>query len=174
MPRSSVRIEPMTAADWPAVRRIYSEGIATGDATLEREAPDWDHFDRSHKQDCRLVARRERKGEVLGWVALTAYSARRVYSGVAWESVYVAAGARGQGVGRALLDALIPVSEAAGFWTLLAGIMKENRASLALHRRCGFRRVGVLRSMGRDRAGRWRDVVVMERRSEPERGAKTR
>lgn len=166
MARPTIRIEPMSAADWPAVRRIYADGIATGDATLEREAPDWDHFDRSHKQDCRLVARRERNGTVLGWVALTAYSARRVYSGVAWESVYVAADARGQGVGRALLEALIPVSEAAGFWTLLAGIMTENRASLALHRRCGFRRVGVLRAMGRDRGDRWRDVVVMERRSE--------
>jgi L-amino acid N-acyltransferase YncA len=165
MLRASLRIEPMTPADWPAVRRIYAEGIATGDATLEREAPDWDHFDRSHKGDCRLVAR-DGRNEILGWVALTAYSARRVYSGVAWESVYVAAEARSQGVGRALLDALIPVSEAAGFWTLLAGIMKENRASLALHRRCGFRRVGMLRAMGRDRAERWRDVVVMERRSE--------
>jgi L-amino acid N-acyltransferase YncA len=166
MTRASLRIEPMIAADWPAVRRIYAEGIATGDATLERDAPDWDHFDRSHKGDCRLIARGESDGDVLGWVALTAYSARRVYSGVAWESVYVAADARGQGVGRALLEALIPVSEEAGFWTLLAGIMKENRASLALHRRCGFRRVGMLRAMGRDRAGRWRDVVVMERRSE--------
>ena len=163
--RASLRIEPMSAADWPAVRRIYAEGIATGDATLEREAPDWDHFDRSHKADCRLVAR-DGRNEVVGWVALAAYSARRVYSGVAWESVYVAADARGQGVGRALLEALIPVSETAGFWTLLAGIMKENRASLALHRRCGFRRVGMLQAMGRDRAERWRDVVVMERRSE--------
>jgi L-amino acid N-acyltransferase YncA len=166
MTRTSLRIEPMTAADWPAVRRIYAEGIATGDATLERDAPDWDHFDRSHKSDCRLVARGKRGGEIVGWVALSAYSARRVYSGVAWESVYVAAEARGQGVGRALLEALIPVSEDAGFWTLLAGIMKENRASLALHRRCGFRRVGMLRAMGRDRTERWRDVVVMERRSE--------
>ena len=166
MTRTSLRIEPMTAADWPAVRRIYSEGIATGDATLERDAPDWDHFDRSHKSDCRLVARGKRGGEIVGWVALSAYSARRVYSGVAWESVYVAADARGQGVGRALLEALIPVSEDAGFWTLLAGIMKENRASLALHRRCGFRRVGMLQAMGRDRTERWRDVVVMERRSE--------
>jgi phosphinothricin acetyltransferase len=166
MRRSTIRVEVMTPADWPDVHRIYSEGIATGDATLEREAPDWDHFDRSHRRDCRLVARRERGGEVLGWVALSAYSARRVYRGVAWESVYVAAQARGQGVGRALLEALIPDSEAAGFWTLLAGIMRENRASLALHQRCGFRRVGVLRAMGRDRADRWRDVVLMERRSE--------
>jgi L-amino acid N-acyltransferase YncA len=156
----------MTPADWPAVHRIYSEGIATGDATLEREAPDWDHFDRSHRHDCRMIARRGANGAVIGWVALTAYSARRVYSGVAWESVYVAADARGQGVGRALLEALIPASESAGFWTLLAGIMVENRASLALHRRCGFRRVGEMRAMGQDGSGHWRDVVIMERRSE--------
>jgi L-amino acid N-acyltransferase YncA len=164
--RSTVRVEAMSPADWPAVHRIYSEGIATGDATLEREAPDWDHFDRSHRHDCRMVARRGASGPVVGWVALTAYSARRVYSGVAWESVYVAADARGQGVGRALLEALIPASESAGFWTLLAGIMVENRASLALHRRCGFRRVGEMRAMGQDGSGRWRDVVIMERRSD--------
>lgn len=163
--RSTVRVEPMTPADWPDVHRIYSEGIATGDATLEREAPDWDHFDRSHRRDCRLVARQKRNGAVVGWVALTAYSARRVYSGVAWESVYVAADARGKGIGRALLDALLPASEAAGFWTLLAGVMAENRASLVLHERCGFRRVGVMRGMGQDATGRWRDVVIMERRS---------
>lgn len=172
MVAATIRIEPMTPADWPDVHRIYTEGIATGDATLEREAPDWDHFDRSHRHDCRLVARRGGRadvagsGQVVGWVALTAYSARRVYSGVAWESVYVAESARGQGIGRALLDALIAVSETAGFWTLLAGIMAENRASIALHGRCGFRRVGVMRSMGRDGRERWRDVVLMERRSE--------
>ena len=161
-----IRIEPMTPADWPDVHRIYAEGIATGDATLEREAPDWDHFDRSHRHDCRLVARVGSGGPVLGWVALTAYSGRRVYSGVAWESVYVAESARRQGIGRQLLHALIEASEAAGFWTLLAGIMVENRASIALHASAGFRRVGVMRSMGRDGHDRWRDVVLMERRSE--------
>lgn len=155
----------MEPTDWPAVRRIYAEGIATGDATLEREAPDWDHFDRSHRRDCRLVARRTPGGPVVGWVALTAYSARRVYRGVAWESVYVAADERGTGVGRALLEALVPASEAAGFWTLLAGIMAENVPSLALHQRCGFERIGVMHAMGRDATGRWRDVVIMERRS---------
>ena len=158
-------IEPMTPADWPEVRKIYADGIATGDATLEREAPDWDHFDRSHRSDCRLIARDAAKGPVVGWVALTAYSARRVYSGVAWESVYVAEGARGRGVGRALLLAVTPASEAAGFWTLLAGVMAENAASLRLHESVGFRRVGVLRALGRDPSGRWRDVVLLERRS---------
>jgi phosphinothricin acetyltransferase len=158
-------IVPMEPGDWPAVRRIYTEGIATGDATLERDAPDWDHFDRSHQPDCRLVARDTATGPVLGWVALTAYSSRRVYSGVAWESVYVAAEARGRGVGKALLEAAIPASEAAGFWTLLAGVMAENTASLRLHVHVGFRRVGVLRALGRDPSGRWRDVVLLERRS---------
>jgi len=158
-------IEPMTTADWPAVRRIYAEGIATGDATLEREAPDWHHFDHSHPQECRFVAREDAGGPVLGWTALGGYSARKVYSGVAWESVYVAAEARGRGVGRALLEALIPASEAAGFWTLLAGVLIDNTASLALHERVGFRRVGVQHGMGQEATGRWRDVVLLERRS---------
>ena len=155
----------MEPTDWPAVHRIYADGIATGDATLEREAPDWDHFDRSHRNDCRLVARLEPAGAAVGWVALTAYSARRVYSGVAWESVYVAEDQRGKGIGRTLLEALVPASERAGFWTLLAGVMVENEASLALHARCGFDRVGLMRAMGRDATGRWRDVVLLERRS---------
>jgi phosphinothricin acetyltransferase len=159
------RIDPMTGDDWPEVRRIYAEGIATGDATLEREAPDWSHFNRSHRHDCRLVAKAERGGAILGWTALTAYSARRVYVGVAWESVYVAAVARGQGVGRALLDALIPASEAAGLWTLLAGVLADNAASLALHEAVGFRRVGVQERLGQDATGRWRDVILLERRS---------
>jgi L-amino acid N-acyltransferase YncA len=160
-----ITIEPMTPDDWPAVRRIYAEGIATGDATLEREAPDWHHFDHSHPVDCRLVARDRPGGAVIGWTALGGYSARKVYSGVAWESVYVAAEARGRGVGRALLEALIPASEAAGFWTLLAGVLIDNAASLALHEAVGFRRVGVQQGMGQDARGRWRDVVLLERRS---------
>ena len=155
----------MEPTDWPAVHRIYADGIATGDATLEREAPDWDHFDRSHRHDCRLVARLEPGGPAIGWVALTAYSARRVYSGVAWESVYVAEDHRGRGVGRALLEALVKSSEKAGFWALLAGVMIENEASLTLHERCGFERVGVMRAMGRDAAERWRDGALLERRS---------
>ena len=163
----AIRIDLMTPADWPAVHRIYAEGIATGDATLEREAPDWDHFDRSHRPDCRLVARDDAGTEtpIMGWVALTAYSGRRVYAGVAWESVYVAARARGRGVGRALLEALIPASEAAGFWTLMAGVLADNTPSLALHERVGFRRVGVTHRIGQDATGRWRDVVQLERRS---------
>jgi len=162
----SIRIEPMTAADWPVVRRVYAEGIATGDATLEREAPDWSHFDHSHPLDCRLVARDGLGGPVVGWTALGHYSARKVYSGVAWESVYVAEDVRGRGVGRALLEALIPASEAAGFWTLLAGVLVDNAASLTLHEAVGFRLVGVQHGMGQDGSGRWRDVVILERRSD--------
>jgi L-amino acid N-acyltransferase YncA len=161
---SKLSIVPMTAADWPDVRRIYAEGIATGDATLERETPDWAHFDHSHPSECRLVAR-DATGATIGWTALGGYSSRKVYEGVAWESVYVAADARGQGVGRALLEALIPASEAAGYWTLFAGVMAENTGSLVLHERVGFRRVGVQERMGQDAHGRWRDVVLFQRRS---------
>ncbi len=160
-----IRIEPMTPAHWHAVHQIYVQGIATGNATLEREAPDWDHFDRSHRQDCRFVACSRSDGAVLGWVALSALSARRVYRGVAWESVYVAESARGHGIGRALLDALVVASEAVGFWTLQAGVLADNAASLALHERVGFRQVGVQRRLGQDKTGRWRDVVLLERRS---------
>ena len=158
------RIEPMTAEDWHEVRRIYAEGIATGDATLVRVAPDWNHFDHSHPTDCRFVARDD-TGAVVGWTALAGFSARKVYGGVAWESVYVAEGARGRGIGRLLLEALGPASEAAGYWTLLAGVLVENVASLALHERVGFRRIGVQQRLGQDAGGRWRDVVLLERRS---------
>jgi phosphinothricin acetyltransferase len=102
---------------------------------------------------------------VAGWTAIGRYSTREVYAGVAWESVYVAESARGRGVGRALLDALIPATEAAGVWTLMAGVLAENVASLALHERVGFRRVGVQERIGRDAGGHWRDVVLLERRS---------
>lgn len=159
-----MHVEAMTAADWPAVRHIYQEGIATGDATLEREAPDWDHFDRSHRHDCRLVARLEPGGPAVGWAALTAYSSRRVYGGVAWESVYVAANARRRGIGRALLAAIVAASESAGLWTLVAGVLAENTASLVLHEHSGFRRIGVMEAIGQDPSGRWRDVVLLERR----------
>ena len=161
----ALRIEARVQADWPAVRRIYAEGIATGDATLEADVPDWSHWDHSHRPECRLVARDPATGEIVGWAALTLASSRRVYAGVAWESVYVAAAWRGHGVGRALLEALIPASEAAGYWTLQAGVLAENEASLALHEHVGFRRVGIQERIGRDASGRWRDRVLLERRS---------
>lgn len=158
-----LRIEPMTADDAEAVLRIYGEGIATGIATFDTAMPDWRRWHATHRRECRLVARRD--GEVVGWTALSNYSARNVYAGVAWESVYVAEAARGLGVGAALLRELIPLSEAHGIWTLIAGIQIENEASLRLHERAGFRRIGVQERVGRDGEGRWRDVVLLERRS---------
>jgi L-amino acid N-acyltransferase YncA len=162
--RAIVAIEPMQPSDWPAVRRIHGEGIATGVATLDPESPGWQRWDAAHRPDCRFVARLD--GDVVGWTALSPYSARPVYAGVAWESVYVGRGVRRVGVGRALLETIVAASEEAGVWTLLAGILADNRPSLTLHRRVGFREIGVNRRLGRDREGRWRDVVLMERRSE--------
>jgi L-amino acid N-acyltransferase YncA len=159
-----IRIELMTADDGPAVLEIYGQGIATGNATLEIATPDWAHWQTSHRRDCRLVARGP-DDRVLGWTALGRYSTRDVYSGVAWDSVYVDAAARGRGVGSALLAALVPASEEAGVWTLLAGVLVENVASLALHERAGFRQIGVQERMGRDASGHWRDVALLERRS---------
>ena len=164
-PLASMRIEEMTPDDAPGVLEIYGQGIATGNATLETVTPDWAHWSTSHRRDCRLVAR-DGDGLVIGWTALGRYSTREVYAGVAWESVYVAPASQGRGVGTALLNALVVASEEAGVWTLLAGVMLENDASLALHERMGFRRIGVQERLGRDATGRWRDVVLLERRSD--------
>jgi phosphinothricin acetyltransferase len=161
-----VAIGPMTAADAPAVLEIYADGIATGDATFQTDVPTWAEWDAAHLVRPRLVAR-DADGTVLGWCALSPVSRREVYAGVCEESVYVAAAARGRGVGRALLEAMVRESEAAGIWTLQTGIFPENAASLALHEACGFRVLGVRERIGRHmgRGGRWRDVVFMERRS---------
>jgi len=155
-------IESMTPADWPAVRAIYEEGIATGHATFETAAPEWAKWDAGHRPDCRLVARNN--SEVLGWAALSPVSGRCVYAGVAEVSVYVAAAARGQGVGKSLLAALIDAAEQAGIWTLQAGIFPENTGSMALHRAGGFREVGRRERLGQMN-GIWRDVALLERRS---------
>ena len=160
---AGTRIEPLTADDWPVVRTIYAEGIATGQATFETDVPDWPAWDAARLACCRLAARR---GAVLvGWATLGPVSSRPVYRGVAEVSVYVAAAARGQGIGRALLAALVEASEEAGLWTLQAGIFPENAASLALHRACGFRVVGRREHIARHH-GRWRDTLLLERRSE--------
>jgi L-amino acid N-acyltransferase YncA len=156
-------VEPMSVDDGPAVLDIFGQGIATGVSTFETVTPGWDHWDAEHRSDCRFVARLD--GRVVGWTALGRWSSRAVYAGVAWESVYVDAAARGSGVGRALLATLIPASEAAGVWTLIAGVQVENTASLALHEHAGFRRIGVQERVGRDATGTWRDVVLLERRS---------
>ena len=169
-------IIPMCADLWPAVREIYREGINTGNATFETELPDWAKWDAGHRQDCRLVAVQSvgkdigdlpaspDEASVLGWAALSPFSSRRVYRGVAEVSVYVAASTRGRGVGRALLQALIRESEAIGVWTLQAGIFPENTASITLHKSCGFREVGVRCRIGK-LGETWRDVLLLERRS---------
>ncbi len=162
-PAERIVVDPMTVDDAADVIDIYAQGIATGTATLDGAAPDWRRWHATHRRECRFVARL--RGEVVGWTALSSWSSRDVYAGVAWESVYVAEPARGRGVGRALLETLIPASEAAGVWTLMAGVQSENLASLALHERVGFRRIGVQERVGRDPTGRWRDVVLLERRS---------
>jgi phosphinothricin acetyltransferase len=155
-------IRAMRSDDWPAIRNIYSEGIATGNATFETEMPEWAKWDQGHLQGCRLVAR---DGQwILGWAALSAVSSRRVYSGVAEVSVYVAAEARGRGVGKLLLQSLVEQSERCGIWTLQAGIFPENVPSIALHKSCGFREVGLRQKLGQ-RGGVWRDVLLLERRS---------
>lgn len=160
---NAIRIEPLQPTDWSAVREIYLEGIATGNATFETEAPDYDAWDAAHLASCRIVARNGDR--IVGWAALSPISKRAAYRGVAEVSVYVAASSHGKGIGRSLLLRLIEESEREGMWTLQAGIFPENVSSIELHKRCGFREVG-----RRERIAKlndvWRDVVLMERRSE--------
>ena len=156
-------IRALTRADWPAVAAVYEEGIATRLATFETAAPGWEEWDAAHLAGHRLAA--EEDGEVVGFAALAPCSTRAVYRGVAEESVYVADRARGRGLGRALLERVVAGSERDGIWTLQAGVFPENRASLALHHACGFRTVGLRERIGR-LDGAWRDVVLLERRSE--------
>jgi L-amino acid N-acyltransferase YncA len=158
-----VTIVPLRPAHWPAVAAIYAQGIGSGDATFETEVPSWESWDAGHLPEHRLVAV---DGEdVLGWAAVSPTSSRCVYAGVVEHSVYVAPNAQGRGVGRALLDALIASTEAAGIWTLQGGVFPENAASRALHAACGFRVVGTRERLGRTVDGTWRDVVLLERRS---------
>jgi len=153
----------MQGRDWEQVRLIFLEGIATGNATFEVDAPSWDHWNSSHLTECRLVTRRS-DDQVLGWAALSRVSNRCVYRGIAEVSVYVAGSCRRQGVGAALLNALVEESEGAGIWTLQAHIFPENQASLRLHERSGFRQVGRRERLG-EMKGAWRDVLLLERRS---------
>jgi L-amino acid N-acyltransferase YncA len=156
-----VRIEGMTADDWPEVRAIYEEGLATGVATFEISAPSWEQWDAARLPHSRLVARDDL---VLGWAALSAVSQRLCYAGVAEVAVYVAASARGRSVGRALLEAVIASAEAHGIWTLQGATIATNAASLALQARCGFREVGRRERIAK-RDGLWHDTILTERRS---------
>jgi L-amino acid N-acyltransferase YncA len=158
-----MRIRALRPTDWPQVVRIYEEGMLTGNATFETSLPSWDEWDAGHLADPRLVATLD--GDVVAWAALSPTSDRDCYRGVAEHSIYVAERVRGLGFGRQLLAALISASETAGIWTLQAGIFPENEASIALHSSLGFRIVGVRERLGRMNAV-WRDVVLLERRSE--------
>jgi L-amino acid N-acyltransferase YncA len=165
----ALTIVPLESTHWPWVASIYEAGIATGHATFETEVPRWEDFDAARLVDHRFVALDEDRG-LVGWVAASPTSARPVYRGVVEHSVYVAPDAAGRGVGRALLDALVASTERAGIWTIQSGIFPENEASVALHRHAGFTEVGVRRRVGLMTsgpcAGMWRDVLLMERRSE--------
>lgn len=158
----TVAIEQLRPEHWPEVARIYAEGIATGQATFETEVPSWEQWDAAHLAEHRFVALDG--GEVVGWAAVSGVSDRCVYSGVVENSVYVAASARGRGVGRALLGRLIESTEAAGIWTIQSGVFPENVASLRLHESVGFGVVGKRTRIGR-LDGVWRDVLFIERRS---------
>ena len=157
-----VGFRALEPSDWARVREIYEEGIATGHATFETEAPGWEDWDSKHIRSCRWVVVAE--GRVVGWAALWPASDRCVYGGVAEVSVYVGRGAQGAGLGARLLEKLVDASESQGFWTLQAGIFPENKSSVRIHEKCGFRVIG-----HRERLGKmgevWRDVLLMERRS---------
>ena len=155
-------VETMGPEDWEAVKKIYEEGIATRNATVETDAPAWERWDASHRSDCRLVAKDH--DQIVGWAALSPVSVRDAYSGVAEVSVYVAEHFRGNGAGKLLLDSLISSSELSGVWTLQAMIFVENEASIALHTSCGFRSVGTRERIG-FLSGRWRNTLLLERRS---------
>jgi phosphinothricin acetyltransferase len=158
-----LEIRDLRPGDWPEVARIFAEGIATGNATFETEVPSWEEWDAAHIAEHRFVA--ERDGRVVGWIALVRVSPRECYAGVAEVSAYVGEESRGEGVGAELLAALVESSERGGIWTLQTGVFPENEASLGLLRRFGFRVVGTQERIGRLH-GVWRDVLLLERRSE--------
>ena len=152
----------MQPLDWEAVKEIYEEGIATGNATFQQSAPQWEEWNNSHLPHSRMVAKEE--DTIVGWAALTPVSGRCVYAGVAEVSVYVSDKARGKGLGKQLLQKLVEESEANNIWTLQAGIFPENTASLKIHEACGFRKLGTRERIGKMN-GVWRDTILLERRS---------
>ncbi|MES2894168.1 MAG: N-acetyltransferase family protein [Bacteroidota bacterium] len=157
-----ITITTMLPQHWEAVKRIYEEGIATGNATFQTAAPGWQEWDSAHLKTCRIIA--IGNNEVLGWAALTPVSGRCVYAGVAEVSVYVATNARGKNIGSLLLKELINKSEQNGIWTLQSGIFPENKASISMHEKNGFRILGYRERIGK-MGNTWRDTISLERRS---------
>jgi phosphinothricin acetyltransferase len=157
-----MEIRKLVEADWQQVKSIYEKGINTGNATFQTSAPSWEDWNVSHLDTCRIVA--ESNGVTIGWGALTPVSSRCVYAGVAEVSVYVDPQYSGKGIGLALLEELVHLSETEGIWTLQAGIFPENTASLRIHEKAGFRTLGIREKIGKQN-GIWRDTVLLERRS---------
>jgi L-amino acid N-acyltransferase YncA len=157
-----MNIRILTAEDWPMVKKIYEQGIATRNATFQTEAPSWEEWDKAHLATCRFVL--EAEGVTAGWAALSPVSSRCVYAGVAEVSVYISPDYSGQGIGTALLTKLIEESETEGLWTLQAGIFPENTASMSLHKKMGFREVGYREKIGKMKDV-WRDTILLERRN---------
>lgn len=156
-------IKEMQKNDWDQVAEIYAQGIASGEATFESQVPSWEKWDAGHIKDCRFVAR---CGElIVGWVALSPVSSRPVYAGVAELSIYIREEHQRQGIGDALLRELVQASEAKGYWTLQGSVYPENKASLALLKKHGFREVGIREKIAKSPKGVWRNTVFIERRS---------
>ena len=156
-------VDKMETADWTRVKDIYSEGINTGIATFQNEIPTWEEWNNSHLNICRFVAR---SGcNILGWVALSKTSTRPCYSGVVEVSIYVSEKSKGLGVGTVLLSRVIKESEENGIWSLYCSIIRENKASIELHKKCGFREIGVREKIAKMKNGVWHDVILMEKRS---------
>lgn len=157
-----ISFRPMADSDWKSVAEIYRQGIDTGNATFQKDVPEWEDWDRGHLKSCRIVA--EVRGKVVGWAALSAVSGRSVYAGVAEVSVYVMISLSGMKIGSQLLKRLIEESEQEDFWTLQASIFPENAASLKIHKNLGFREVGYREKIAR-MSDNWRDTILLERRS---------
>lgn len=158
-----MNVREMKASDWDEVSKIYAEGVSTGFATFEQNIPNFEDWDAAHLQQCRLIA--EEDGKVLGWAALSPVSSRCVYGGVGEVSVYIASNSRGKGIGRSLLEQLILESEKAGLWTIQSGIFLENKASIKLHKKVGFRFIGKRERIGKTNDGVWKDNLLFEKRS---------
>ena len=156
-------IEEMKESDWNEVSQIYLEGINTGIATFQNSIPSFEDWNNGHIKSCRLVAKSE--GKVLGFAALSPTSSRPVYSGVAEVSIYIGENHKGLGIGHALMTNIIKLSEENNFWTLQSGIIRENSASIELHKKCGFREIGIREKVAKMDNGVWHDTVLMERRS---------